>query len=101
MDSTPATLAWLLQQAPVVVVMGLALYVLWKDNKSIRKEASKDRQKHKEELQVLNKEVRDKEVQYLDTLKDVVSVMDDVEKGQEKTQNLIMSIKELVMSFKT
>jgi ABC-type nickel/cobalt efflux system permease component RcnA len=79
-------IGWLLQQAPVVIVMGLGLYFLWKDNKSIRKEAHKDRLKHKEEMQKLNDDIRLKEVDYIKTLTDVTVLMDKVTEGQDKIQ---------------
>jgi hypothetical protein len=94
-DASP--LSWLLQQAPVVVVMGLALYVLWKDNKSIRKEAKRDRESHAAQLKELNDYSKSKELEHLATLKDVVVIMDQVTEGQNKTQDDFAAVKDLVL----
>jgi hypothetical protein len=79
-------------------VLGLGMLALWKENKATRKEALHDRVKHREELQALNNSVREKELEYLATLRDVTTLMEQVTDGQEKTLNEFTGLKDLVLS---
>lgn len=95
----------LLEQTPTIIVMGIGLYVLWKEKGKIQKEWLKERadqmerierlaieqksdiQKlmidHKKEVNELNKYVRDREQTHIETIKDLITITEEVEKNQE------------------
>ena len=76
----------LLEQTPVIIVMGVALYVLWKDKIDTKKEMQEERQsfiqqttdltiKHSEELKQLNTYIRERDLETLEALEQVTSAV--------------------------
>ncbi len=75
----------LLEQTPVVVVMGLGLYALWRE--LIRKEEAftKEREQHKAELKERNEYIIERDKETIETMKDYAALLESV---KEQIQNL-------------
>jgi len=69
----------LLEQTPIVVLMGMSLYLLWNKQKNDNKEFIEERQEHKKELSELNEYVRERESEHIETLKDLSVLIQSVE----------------------
>lgn len=100
---------WLLEQLGVAIVLGIALYVTYKERRENEKKRDEERVSHQEQLEKLHEqhkadmnslhtELRQKEIDNLDTLKDVSKILGDVDKGQDSIQTQISELKELLIS---
>ena len=69
----------LLEQTPIVVLMGMSLYLLWNKQKNDNKEFIEERQEHKKELSELNEYVRESDSEQIETLKDLSVLIQYVE----------------------
>jgi len=72
-------LSWLVQQAPVVVVLGIAIYFLYQQ----MKQKDTEIKGLNNEIKELNIYIRDKTMDMLVTLRDVSVVIDKVTEGQD------------------
>ena len=80
-------LAWLVQQAPVIVVLGIAL---WYMNKKVESKEA--------EVKELNGYVREKTLEMLMTLKDTVTILDKVTEGQSHVKDEIREMAERIIA---
>lgn len=81
----------LLEQTPIVVLMGVSLYLLWNKQKHDQQHFSDERQQHKNELKELNTYVRERESEHIETLKDLSVLMQSIE---DKTIELLSILKQ-------
>ena len=87
----------LLKQTPTIIVMGIGLYYFANDNKELRKEAKDERDSHNvsmaalvvsnsEQVEKTNQYIRERDLENLETLTDVSTLLEKVSNGQDKTQ---------------
>lgn len=79
-------LTWLVQQAPVVVVLGIAIYVLY------RKTESKDA-----EIKELNIYIREKTLEMLVTLRDVSVVLEKVTDSHTEVKDTVKEMRSTIL----
>jgi hypothetical protein len=88
----------LLEQSAVVVSLGVGIYAIWKEKTKKeaehiieRKEANvrieKIVREHQNELKEIYKGVHQRELEQLQTLKDLTVILNNVEENQEKILN--------------
>jgi len=73
----------LLEQIPVVIVLGLAIYYTLKEKRQITEDCKEQRKEHQKELSKLNQYIRDREKENYDTLNDLIVLLEDVETNQK------------------
>ncbi len=84
----------LLEQTPTIIAMGVGLFAVWKEKGKIQKEWLKERTEqmqrierltteHKMEVSELNSYVREREAAHIETIKDLITITEEVEKNQE------------------
>jgi hypothetical protein len=66
----------LLQQTPVVIVMGLGLYAQWKDARRKEQQFQLERDAHKAELKEKNDYILERDKTTLETMKDFAAIQD-------------------------
>lgn len=74
----------LLEQMPVVIVLGLGIYQQLREKKNLIKDAKSERTKHQKELKELNEHIRDTEKENFQTLQDLVVIIENIEKALQK-----------------
>jgi hypothetical protein len=82
----------LLEQTPVVVVMGLGLYALWNDGKTKEKSFSEERKQHKDELKERNDYIQKRDIEMRDTLKDVIVLQEAIKESLNDLESKIDNI---------
>ncbi len=81
--------AKLLEQTPVIIVLGVCLYALWNEKKAQIKEAHDERilhkkeiteiyTKHAKEIKELNTYIRDRDLETLESLEDVTAAISSI-----------------------
>ena len=75
----PELLEKLLEQTPIVVLMGMSLYLLWNKQKHDQQSFNDERNSHKNELKELNEYVREREVQHIETLNNLTTIIQSIE----------------------
>ena len=81
--------AKLLEQTPVIIVLGVCLYALWNEKKTQIKEAVGERTQHKKEIteihtkhakeiKELNMYIRDRDLETLESLEDVTAAISSI-----------------------
>ncbi len=81
--------AKLLEQTPVIIVLGVCLYALWNEKKTQIKEAHDERvlhkneiteiyTKHAKEIKELNTYIRDRDLETLESLEDVTAAISSI-----------------------
>lgn len=74
----------LLEQMPVVIVLGLGIYQQLREKKNLIKDSKSERTKHQKELKELNEHIRDTEKENFQTLQDLVVIIENIEKELKK-----------------
>lgn len=82
----------LLEQTPVVIVMGLGLYSLWSEMKSKEKGFALERTQHKEELKERNDYILNRDIEMRETLKDIVVLQEAIKEGLNDLESKIDNI---------
>ena len=77
----------LLEQTPVVIVLGLAVYAVWQDGRRREKEFQKEREQHKLELKEKNDYILERDKTTLETMKDFAAIQDRNGDNLEKLLN--------------
>lgn len=80
-------LKWLVSQAPVVVVMGIVIWALFKKL-----------EKSEEEVKELNQYIREKTLEMLITLKDTVVVLDKLSAAHHDVKEEVSNLRIQIMS---
>ena len=79
----------LLEQTPTIIVLGVGIYSVWKEKSSLMIDAKADKlahfttiekmsKTHQAELKELNSYVRSREIEHIDTLKDLCTLMEQI-----------------------
>ena len=79
----------LLEQTPTIIALSLGIYVLWKDKKETKKETIAERKAsrkelkdvkdaHALELKLLNTYIRERDLETLEALEDVVNAVGSI-----------------------
>ena len=97
----------LLEQTPTIIALGVGLFALWKEKQKIQKEWLKEREQqmerierltteHRTEVAELNTYVREREATHIETIKDLIIIIQEVEQNQEanmaKTDEIIKTL---------
>ena len=100
----------LLEQTPVIIVMGLSIYELLSQNRLLRAEAKQERDTHKKELSEVNAKhteqikeytthIRESGIANLETLSDVATLLEKVSEGQGKLQQDFNLLSQKVIEY--
>jgi predicted house-cleaning noncanonical NTP pyrophosphatase (MazG superfamily) len=90
----------LLEQTPVIIALGIGIYVLWKDKIDTKKEMQSERQsyinqtteltnKHQEELKQLNEYIRSRDLETLEALQQVTEAVISIKAMLENKLRLL------------
>ena len=90
----------LLEQTPVIIALGIGIYVLWKDKIDTKKEMQSERQsyinqtteltnKHQEELKQLNEYIRSRDLETLEALQQVTEAVVSIKAMLENKLRLL------------
>lgn len=91
-------LSWLVDQAPVIVVLGIAIWWLAKRLEKKEAELKQAIDRKEEEIRDLQKYAREKTIELLGALKDTVRVLDKVTEGQQDVRSDIKSLHDSVLA---
>jgi ABC-type nickel/cobalt efflux system permease component RcnA len=88
----------LLEQSAVVVALGVGVWAIYKEKQKIAQDAINERKdatqridklikEHHEEIKEMSKDLHLREIKQLDTLAQLVTILEDVEAKQDKLLN--------------
>jgi uncharacterized protein HemX len=104
----------LLEQTPTIIVMGVGLYVIWKEKGKEKKEAVSERKdckdmiekiisEHKKETKELNDYIRDRESAFSKAITNFNTITEELENKQksmlERQNSILLKIEEVLVKI--